>query len=72
MVVELRLGDVLRLRKVHPCGGFEWGVVRVGADIGIRCLECQRRVMMPRFALEKRMKTLVPRDRFRGNEGVDR
>jgi hypothetical protein len=51
---------------VHPCGGFEWEVVRVGADIGIRCLECQRRVMMPRSALEKRMKTLVPRDRTQG------
>ena len=66
MVVELRLGDVLRLRKVHPCGGFEWEVVRVGADIGIRCLECQRRVMMPRSALEKRLKTLVPSDRIKG------
>lgn len=66
MVVELRLGDVVRLRKGHPCGGFEWEVVRVGADIGIRCLECQRRVMMVRSALEKRMKTLVPRDRAQG------
>ena len=66
MVLELRLGDVLRLRKVHPCGGFEWEVVRVGADIGIRCLECQRRVMMPRSALEKRLKTLVPSDRIKG------
>ena len=66
MVVELRLGDVLRLRKVHPCGGFDWEVVRVGADIGIRCLECQRRVMMPRSALEKRLKTLVPGDRVQG------
>lgn len=66
MVVELRLGDVVRLRKVHPCGGFEWEVVRVGADIGIRCLECQRRLMMARSALEKRMKTLVPRDRAQG------
>ena len=65
MVLELRLGDVVRLRKVHPCGGFEWEVVRVGADIGIRCLECQRRVMMPRSALEKRLKTLVHNDRAR-------
>ena len=65
MVLELRLGDVVRLRKVHPCGGFEWEVVRVGADIGIRCLECQRRVMMPRSALEKRLKTLVHNDHAR-------
>lgn len=63
MVLELRLGDALRLRKVHPCGGYEWEVVRLGADIGIRCLECQRRVMMPRSTLEKRVKSVASADR---------
>ena len=61
MVDDIRLGDVVRLRKVHPCGGFEWEVVRVGADIRIRCLTCDRRVMMPRASFEKRVKTVVPR-----------
>jgi hypothetical protein len=45
MLLELRLNDILRLRKPHPCGGFEWRVVRLGADIG----------------LEKRTKTIVSR-----------
>ncbi len=36
MIMEIRLGDVVRLRKVHPCGGYDWEVVRLGADIGIR------------------------------------
>ena len=59
MVVEFRLGDVARLKKVHPCGGFEWEVVRLGADIGLRCSRCRRRVLMGRSALEKRLKAIV-------------
>ena len=59
MVVELKLGDVVRLKKVHPCGGFEWEVVRLGADIGLRCSSCRRRVLMGRSALEKRLKAIV-------------
>jgi hypothetical protein len=59
LVVELRLGDVVRLKKVHPCGGFEWEVVRLGADIGLRCGSCGRRVLLARSALEKRLKTIV-------------
>ncbi|MCH8962139.1 MAG: DUF951 domain-containing protein, partial [Bacteroidetes bacterium] len=37
------MGDVLRLRKRHPCGGYEWEIVRLGADIGLRCCTCRRR-----------------------------
>ena len=59
MVAELRMGDVVRLRKVHPCGGLDWEVVRLGADIGIRCLQCGRRVLMPRSALKKRIESHV-------------
>jgi hypothetical protein len=61
MVVEFRLGDVVRLRKVHPCGGYEWRVVRLGADIGLRCLTCGRRVLLDRRTLEKRLKAFVER-----------
>ena len=56
MAVELHIGDSVRLKKVHPCGAYEWEVVRVGADIRIRCHGCDRRVMMQRSDLEKRMK----------------
>ncbi|MDE2861591.1 MAG: DUF951 domain-containing protein [Chloroflexota bacterium] len=55
MVMEWKVGDVLTLRKVHPCGGYRWEVYRVGADIGIRCATCGRRVMLERRALEKRL-----------------
>lgn len=57
--MKVRVDDVLRMRKPHPCGGFEWVVVRVGADIGIRCLTCGRKVMLPRAELEKRVKATV-------------
>lgn len=61
MVTEFRLGDVVRLRKPHPCGGFDWVVVRLGADIGLRCLKCNHRVLLDRAVLERRLKQFVSR-----------
>jgi hypothetical protein len=57
--MEIELGDVVRLRKKHPCGGDEWQVTKVGIDIRIKCLICQRQVLLERGVLERRMKTLV-------------
>jgi hypothetical protein len=51
MVLELRLGDVIRLKKAHPCGGNEWVIVRLGADIGIKCLKCQHIILLERVVL---------------------
>jgi len=53
---DLQLNDVLRLRKPHPCGSLEWKVVRLGADIGLECLRCGRRVLLPRRELARRIK----------------
>jgi hypothetical protein len=61
MVLEIRMGDVVRLRKPHPCGGYEWQVVRLGADIGMVCSTCGHRVLLPRREFEKRVKTFVRR-----------
>ena len=61
MVMEIKLGDVVRLRKKHPCGGDEWEVVRLGADIRIRCLKCQRYVLLERSVFERRVKAFVSR-----------
>ena len=60
-MLDLRLDDVLRLRKPHPCGGYEWRVVRLGADIGLECLTCRRRVLLTRREVEKRTKAVVTR-----------
>jgi len=59
--MDIRIDDVVQMRKPHPCGGAEWVVTRVGADIGIRCLTCGRWVMMPRSKFEKQVKKRVQR-----------
>ena len=57
--LAIHVGDRVRLRKVHPCGGYEWEVTRTGADIGIRCLTCGRYVMLPRSKFEKQVKAIL-------------
>lgn len=59
--LDFFIGDVVRLRKPHPCGSYDWTVVRLGADIGLRCHGCQRKVLLPRSQLEKRLKTFLSR-----------
>ena len=59
--MDLRMGDVVRLRKPHPCGSTDWEVVRLGADIGLQCRGCSRRVILDRPTLRRRMKTFVKR-----------
>ncbi len=59
--MEIGIGDVVRLKKAHPCGGGEWTVVRTGADVGIQCLTCGRRVMLERGTFERRVKDIVSR-----------
>ena len=60
-VLELFLGDVVRLRRGHPCGSSEWLVDRLGADIGLRCHGCGRHVLLERRALESRLAGFVRR-----------
>jgi hypothetical protein len=59
-------GDEVRLRKPHPCGGFDWQVTRIGADIGLRCLTCKRFVMLERAVFERRLKQVLQRSAERG------
>ena len=61
MVTEIKLGDVVRLKKKHPCGSYEWQVVRLGADIGIKCLKCQHYVLLERSVFEHRVKAFLSR-----------
>jgi hypothetical protein len=57
--VELKLDQRVRLRKPHPCGSYEWRVVRLGADIGLKCERCGRRLLLPRRILAKRIKKIL-------------
>jgi hypothetical protein len=59
--IEFGIGDIIRLRRRHPCGTDTWQVVRLGADIGIRCRGCGRRVLLERRALERRLVAFVER-----------
>ena len=62
MVREYHLNDILRLKKPHPCGSYQWRVVRLGADIGLRCLVCNRRVLLERGVLNRRIKEHLAAD----------
>lgn len=59
--IPLYLDDIVQMRKAHPCGGDTWRVVRLGAEIGMRCETCGRRVLLPRAEFERRIKRFVAR-----------
>jgi hypothetical protein len=59
-ITPLEINDKLRLHKPHACGGFDWLVVRVGADIGLKCCKCGRRVLLARRELERRIVSHTP------------
>ncbi len=59
--LTLYLGDLVRLRRRHPCGGDTWLVDRLGADIGIRCQTCDRHVLVERRTIERRLVEFVRR-----------
>lgn len=60
-VPRYEVGDVVRLRKMHPCGSDRWQITRTGIDFGLKCLGCGRRVMIPRTQFEKAVKEHQPK-----------
>lgn len=61
MALELKVNDVVRMKKAHPCGNYLWQVTRLGADIGITCQKCHHHVMLARPYLERRVREVIPR-----------
>jgi hypothetical protein len=59
--LKFYLGDIVRLRKAHPCGSTDWEVMRVGADFRIKCLGCGRVLLISRSKFEKSVKQVVSR-----------
>ena len=55
----LNVGDLVKMRKAHPCGNYLWRITYVGADVKMRCEKCSRIVMLDRPTFEKRMKKIV-------------
>ena len=60
MVVALAVGDTVQMRKKHPCGSERFTVLRVGSDVRIRCLGCQRDLTLERVKLEKTIRKVIP------------
>jgi len=57
--MQLNVGDVVKLKKKHPCGGYDWQILRVGADFRIKCTTCERQVWLPRKEVERRITKVV-------------
>lgn len=60
--IIVNVDDIVRMKKPHPCGSLDWQITRVGADIGMKCLKCGRRVMLPRDQFNRRLKYVMPAD----------
>ena len=60
--MELNIGDIVKTKKKHPCGSDEWQILRVGADIRIKCAGCGHMVMLPRAKFEKSIKSIKDKD----------
>ena len=64
--MDVRVGDVLELKKAHPCGSRQWQVLRVGMDFKLKCLGCGHELMLPRVKAEKSIKNLLRPDGEKG------
>lgn len=60
-IVRYEVGDIVKMKKTHPCGSDRWEITRTGIDFGIKCLGCGRWVMIPRPKFEKAVKTILER-----------
>lgn len=56
--MQFEVGDIVRLKKKHPCGNYEWETLRVGADFRLKCLGCGHQIMIPRKLVEKNVREI--------------
>lgn len=56
--MDIQVGNIVRLKKQHPCGSYEWQVLRIGADFRLKCIGCGHQIMIPRKTLEKNIKEI--------------
>lgn len=67
-IKTFELGDIVEMKKQHPCGINEWKVIRMGADVRIKCEGCQHSVMIPRREFEKKMKKIIKKAELSSEE----
>lgn len=63
-MLNIQVGDILTMKKEHPCGQKRWQVLRTGADLRLRCLGCGHEIMIPRFKIEKNIRSIQPGENF--------
>ena len=61
--MDIKLNDILVMKKAHPCGDKQWKVLRVGADFRLKCLGCGHEIMVPRLKAEKNVRTIIPEEK---------
>ena len=57
-LIKFEVGDIVKLKKKHPCGSFEWEILRIGSDLKLKCVGCDHHIMIPRTTVEKSLKEL--------------
>jgi len=62
MPLDLKVGDILELKKQHPCGNHMFEVIRTGADFIVKCIKCEKQIWIPRSSLEKRVKKTISKE----------
>lgn len=65
--MDIKVGDILKLKKAHPCGSHNWEVLRTGADFRLKCAGCGHQIMTPRRKIEKNIVLIVQNDTAEGN-----
>lgn len=57
--MDIQVGDILKMKKKHPCGSSEWEVLRIGADFRLKCTGCGHQIMIPRVKAEKNVRGIT-------------
>lgn len=57
--MDIQVGDILKMKKKHPCGSSEWEVLRIGADFRLKCVGCGHQIMIPRVKAEKNVRGIT-------------
>ncbi|TYQ14952.1 UNVERIFIED_CONTAM: hypothetical protein Cloal_1351 [Acetivibrio alkalicellulosi] len=70
MVPKFCIGDIVELKKQHPCGNKQWEITRVGVDFKIKCLGCDHQVMLPRTKFEKSVKKIIKSNTYNINSNI--
>ncbi len=57
--MDIQVGNIIKMKKAHPCGSHEWEVLRIGADFRLKCCGCEHQIMIPRRQAEKNIKEII-------------